>query len=156
MNDQEKSHIYLIQLFALLFSSESIIGYEENGKNLPYPLIYLILPLVLHRQTRDALPPSIRKHMHVWLQENSHLTIGFAERTCNFVPITKEAIIFGIKSKIFSIDSSGNFIFDKQNVSLIENDKDFKIIRNKAKFVGRWLEKAGDLRTIYSLWGVQP
>ena len=65
---------------------------EILNRAFPFPLIYLVLPLVLHKQTRINI--SSRTQLLVWVQKYSQLLIDFPRRTRELVPISNEAIEF--------------------------------------------------------------
>ena len=56
----------------------------------PFPLTYLVLPLVLHKETRENI--SSRKQLHLWVQQYPQLLIDFPQRATDLIPITNEAI----------------------------------------------------------------
>jgi hypothetical protein len=50
---------------------QAAVGYESTMKEpLPFDISFLVLPLVLHRATRESLPNSIRTSLATWLDEN--------------------------------------------------------------------------------------
>ena len=137
-------------------------GYQkEKDRGMPYPLLFLVLPIVLHRSTREVLPKKIVTKLHIWLQEKSEVRVGFGDRTKNLVPYTKEALIFGMQNKIISVDRHGDFTWVKgqlKKISTISWSKDTEtaICYKKAEFVGRWFAQAGEVSTIYTMWGICP
>ena len=64
--------------------------------------MYLVLPLVLHKQTRTRI--SSRTQLLQWIQANQHLLIGFARRTKELVVITNEALAEFAEKEIDSLD----------------------------------------------------
>jgi len=145
--------------FCSILLWDSIRAFQDrNIQGMPYPLSFLVLPVVLHRTTRDALPKSIATKLHVWLQENSEIFIGFSERTRQLVPYIKEAILYGIHLEIIDINNYGNLISYKKNLKKghfnIENEPN--ICRKKAEFFGRWLANSGEPSTIFTMWGIRP
>lgn len=84
----------------------SIKAYNSNSDGLfPYPLVFLILPIVLHRKTRESISPTTREHLHVWLHAHQDVRVGFAERAKHIVPITKETVAFLLQIGAISIDN---------------------------------------------------
>lgn len=145
--------------FCALLLRESIIGYEKVQRDsLPYPLAFLILPIVLHKYTRDSLPRSIRSKLHIWLRNNPEAKVQFSARSSQMVPYTKESIMFGLQMGIFVMDDVGNLKQIKRSLKNIKWDKDSETAYciNKARFVGRWFASAGDVLTIFHMWGIQP
>ena len=65
---------------------------EKTNRAFPFPLIYLVLPLVLHKETRMNI--NIRTQLLVWVQRYPQLLLDFPKRTRGLVPITNEAVEF--------------------------------------------------------------
>jgi hypothetical protein len=61
---------------------EAVQGYASmRAAGMPLPLAFLILPVVLHRPTRELAPGALTTKLHVWLQEHPEVRIKFAGRT---------------------------------------------------------------------------
>ena len=74
---------------------QAIAAFEENaGVGMPFEMTFLVLPFVLHEATRNRLPSRSTTHVASWLLEERDLLMGFAERTTDLVPYTREAILF--------------------------------------------------------------
>ncbi|TDX44478.1 three component ABC system middle component [Orenia marismortui] len=129
-----------------------------TSNNLPYPLIFLILPIVLHKVTRDKMPSTARKKMHTWLQENPEVKINFAKRANNLVPITKETIIFLLQLNAIEIDDKGNLKLKNYRRKNITSQKEGEVANcyRKAEIIGHWFGKMEKVSTIYTMWGVRP
>ena len=70
-------------------------GYrEESERALSLEECFLVLPIVLHGGTRDALPRDIRTSLAVWMQENPLVRGRMAERARALAPYTREALLF--------------------------------------------------------------
>src|SRR5258708_5765318 len=74
------------------------LAHEQAG--LPLPPAYLILPIVLHQQTRESLRATIKTRLHTWLQDNPIVAIGFSERAAQIAPYTREALVFGAQLNV--------------------------------------------------------
>lgn len=142
---------------------EFLKGYEEKkGEGMPYELVFLLLPIVLHKHTRNLLPRSISTFMHVWLQSNPEIRIGFSKRTKDLIPFTKEAILFMIKRDLITTDENGRLYSSNKpyNKSLLRLDEDIRIYlreyQSKAKLIGKWFAVTGTSSTIYTMWGISP
>lgn len=124
----------------------------------PYPLIFLILPVVLHRYTREAIPPNTREQFHVWLQNNQSVRVGFAERTKNLVPFTKEALNFLLQLNIVTINKTAGLELKRnpRPIDRQQGDTEIKDCFRKAEIVGRWYARAGNTANVYTMWGVKP
>ena len=96
--------------------------------------------------------------MHVWIQENQKVRIGFADRAKNLVPVTNETIAFLMQLKAMHIDIDGIIkITRHKKVSLANhNYGEIADILKKAEIIGKWFANAGTASTIYTMWGVKP
>ncbi|MCL6572883.1 MAG: DUF6521 family protein [Bacillus sp. (in: Bacteria)] len=124
----------------------------------PYILSFLVLPIVLHRRTRESIPRKARLHMHAWLQENQYVKIGFADRARLLAPITKETLAFLLKAEAIKLDEQGGIVirnYKCRNNSDID-DEEILDCFHKAQIIGRWLARSGSLTTIFAMWGVKP
>ena len=66
----EVAHLFNPAFCALLLR-EAVRGFAEvSPSGMPHPLVFLLLPIVLHKATRESLPGSITTKMHPWLQEH--------------------------------------------------------------------------------------
>jgi hypothetical protein len=135
------------------------LGYlEEGAKGMPYAVSFLVLPIALHKATRDAFPASISTKLHVWLQENQVARVGLSSRAKGLVPYSREALIYSISSSLLKISPEGLLVPTKAKVKLPKWDKDSEASSciKKAQFLGRWLARAGDTVTVFALLGVAP
>lgn len=137
----------------------SIREYQKHSEEkFEFPLIYLILPITLHRGTRAHINPRSRSKMHVWLQENQEVRIGFSERAKQLTPITNESIQFLLHQNALEIGSYGDVIVPPYRRKRIDgyNSDEIADIFKKAEKVGKWFSSAGTTATIYTMWGVKP
>ena len=136
----------------------AIKSYQEESKRpMPFPLVYLILPLVLHRKTRERIKSVTQ--MQIWIQRNPEMLIGFADRAKNLVSITNEAVEFLIQSGIITLTNNAELelaqLVKSINSSKYTNDE-IKDCINKSSSVAKWFAKSGTVETIYVSWGVKP
>lgn len=130
---------------------------QESKRPMPFPLVYLILPMVLHRKTRERIK-SITQ-MQIWIQRNPEMLIGFADRAQSMVPITNEAVEFLMQSGIVTLTNNAELelaqLFKALSTTKYSNDEIKECIR-KSSSVAKWFAKAGTVETIYVSWGVRP
>lgn len=132
--------------------------YEETNKPVPYVLLFLMLPIILHKTTRDSLPKTSRKSLHEWLEKNQFVKIGFVDRCQQMVPFVKEALMFLLQNNAIEFDEKGNISVLKFQMKKINEMHATEINEcyNKSKLIGKLLAKSGKPETIYSLFGVKP
>lgn len=131
---------------------------RSSGKHFPYPLCYLILPIVLHKKTRDYINPLGREHLNVWIHRNQDVRIGFPDRARDLIPITNETIIFLQKTGSLGIDDDAKLYvknYSPQRITDDNNDEIHDCFR-KSEIVGKWFSSAGNPSTIFTMWGVRP
>lgn len=130
---------------------------KESKRPMPFPLVYLILPMVLHRKTRERIKSVTQ--MQIWLQRNPEMLIGFADRVKNMVPITNEALEFLMQGGIVTLTNNAELeltqLFKSLSSSKHTNDE-IKDCISKSSSVAKWFAKAGTVETIYISWGVRP
>lgn len=123
----------------------------------PYMLVYLILPIILHKETRELI--NIRTKMHVWLQKNPEVLVGFPLRAKGLLKITNESVEFLIGCSIISISDNAEISIEKlipTSKEKIYVDDEVLDCINKSKNIGRWFARSGSIEAIYSMWGVKP
>lgn len=131
--------------------------YEKvSSQPLPYPLVYLILPLVLHKKTRETISP--KKQLHAWLQSHEEVKIGFADRTKELVPITKEALLFLLQVGVIEVDDQARLSAIRYDRRVPASQKEGEIDNcyHTSEVIGRWFAQSGNVTTIYALWGIRP
>jgi hypothetical protein len=136
-------------------------GYINNSNAaLRFELSFLILPMVLHRETRESLPGGIATSLPVWLDRNSLARSRIADRARLLVPFTKEALLFGGLHGLLLI--SGGMITPSLNwrrrvaATLSDSSDEVRNCARRAEFLGRWFAKSGSPDTVMMLLGVRP
>lgn len=121
---------------------------------------FLVLPIVLHRSTRESLPLSTRTSLSVWLDENPSWQANIAVRARTLMPFTKDALLFGgmrgfvsIENNVVSADLSWR---RRVNAALRLSTSEVQTCAKKAGFIGKWFSEAGDSTTVLALIGVRP
>ncbi|MGO0258246.1 three component ABC system middle component [Priestia aryabhattai] len=138
---------------------EFVTSYQsENPEGVSYELIFIALPLVILRSFRVSLPKSTRTQLHNWIQDNNDYKIEFAVTVRGLIPFVKEALIFSLQKSVLSINDYGKLVAGSKRFNKKQTKDTEEILEsiNKAKFVGKWFAKAGEVTTIYALWGIRP
>ncbi len=129
--------------------------YNEKKQQFPFPLVYLVLPIVLHKKTRESI--NSRTHMKVFLQRNPECLVGFAERAKDLVVITNESLEFLLKCNIIRF-KNGTLEVQGLLKKKLQNTMDDEIVDcyKKANSIGKWFARNGMVENIYQCWGVRP
>lgn len=132
----------------------------EVNLPLPFELSFVVLPIVLHRGTRESLPRSTVTSLAVWLEQDPLVRSRIADRAGTLVKHTKEALTFGGLYDLLRLNGGtveANVDWKRKvSKSLTESSDEVRICAKKSEFVGKWLAKAGDASTVMALIGVRP
>lgn len=136
-------------------------GYaSESSNGLSFEESFLILPFVLHRETREKLPRSSRTSLAVWLEENPLARNRIASRAQLLVPFTKEALTFGGLHGFIRLNGGKLYAENtwKNEVSraLTESSDEVRMCIKRADFVGKWFAQTGGTSTVFALIGIRP
>lgn len=137
------------------------IGYASNSDGtMSFEESFLVLPFVLHRETRETLPRSSRTSLAVWLNENPLARGRVTSRTHLLVPFTKEALMFGGIHGLIRLDG-GRMQAETTwqqavNRTLTESSDEVKDCAKRAAFIGKWFAQTGSAATVLALIGVRP
>jgi hypothetical protein len=136
-------------------------GYaSERSISMAIEISFLVLPFVLHKETRESLPTNIRTSMPTWLAEHPIVRTRLGERAATLRAFTKESLIFGGSHGLLALAQEGvraNADMKKRvNAALKATSDEVRDCAKRAEFLGKWLEKAGGPETVMTLLGVRP
>lgn len=139
----------------------SLFGYSDVSKSdMPFALTFMILPIILHKPTRQILPPSTRTSMAAWLSENQSAKVLFYERLMALRPFTREAIHFGMKVNWISPVSGGliHSSLGEKEINRISKNLTDEVHEcfMRSRFLGRWFASVGQTSTLMAFWGIRP
>lgn len=146
--------------FCCAVLSATVCNYsQQDNLGMPFPLAFIVLPVILHKQTRNALPYNTRTSLAAWLEEKPYARIQFYERAISLKPFVREAILYGVTSDWLAIESGRlkTKLTDskfKNFLQLMDGEARECVLR--ARLVGKWFAVAGSAETILSLWEVNP
>jgi hypothetical protein len=131
-----------------------------RASSLSFEESFLVLPFVLHRTTREALPRDTRTSLAVWLNENPLAQGRISSRARLLATCTKEALLFGGSYGLLHLES-GTVQADealKREVarSLTGSSVEVRGCAQRAEFVGKWFGIAGSGSTVLAMVGVRP
>ena len=145
--------------FCGLLLRATVLEYVKSGAatGMDFPLAFLVLPIVLHKPTREAMPRTAATKFHAWLQRNQPLRIGFSTRVQQLAPITRETLQVTMQRGTLALNQEGLLVaptynFQKADSQLVSPT--MAECRKKATFIGKWLNEAGSASQILSAWGV--
>lgn len=130
---------------------------KVTNRALPFPLVYLIFPLVLHKETRISI--NSKTQLIIWAQKNPHLLIDFSKRAKGLVPITNEAVEFLLQTEKIILTPNGELEISPGSRALSKTkyiDPEISECLLKSEHVARWFASTGKVETIYIALGVRP
>lgn len=161
-------------------TANAAMQYEsQRNEPMPWPVAFLIAPLVLHKGTRDALPTRTTTHLSSWIATNPVVHAGFAPRAAQLREVVLEGIRFGIRYGALSVSEDGGLsghlgggVVDSRGkarllakaaaagedriVAVLAEGTDLGQIVTRAGLVGRWLTKLETPATAFVMLGVAP
>lgn len=143
--------------FCALLLRHAVKDYaRERGEGMPLGLAALVLPVVLHGRTRDALPASTITHLHAWLEDNPEVQVGLAQRVDSMAPYTREATLFALQRRVLSV-ADGLLTAPSVRLQAYTPDpgSEAESCIRRAGFLGRWFAKNGSPATVLALWGLR-
>ncbi len=157
----EEANLFNPAFCATLLAKAAEEYAKKAGKKFPFALAFLVLPVVLHQGTREAMPGSTITSLLPWIQKNREQLVDFAVRVQRLREITREAILFAVQHETLSLTERGDITVGRKRQSATEKrtglfTSEVRQCVDRAGFVGRWFAAAGNTATIYAAWGVAP
>lgn len=122
-------------------------------------LAFLILPLSLHKGTRDQLPKRASVAFVGWIAEHHIVIAESALRVERMRPVVRESMIFAIRHRRLAVQDGGLIpgearlpLSAKASVSTTDADE----ARSAAALLGRWFAAQGEAAPVLQGFGVLP
>lgn len=79
--------------FCGLVMFRALSGYEEeDSRGMPFSLSLLVLPLSLHKDSREVIASSPRSYLLKTAEKNQQIMVGFSDRATQMLPYTFEGL----------------------------------------------------------------
>jgi hypothetical protein len=130
------------------------MGYQRDNSQvpMPWPMAFLIPPIILHRPTRNELPSDIRTHFATWVTRHPLLVAGFPRRARVMAEPTREGLRLAIRSGRLNLVGASVV-----PTSLgPQADGELRQLLRASTLVGRWLARLDQPSTAFALLGVTP
>lgn len=133
--------------------------HKNRRTSLNMTVAFLVLPLTLHKPTRDALPGRANAAFATWVAENGPLLADLPERVNRLRPISREALLFAIRHRILAIHDGG-LVPGGKSVRLTfrpsPSTDDVNETRAAGGLLGRWFAGQATEGSILQGLGVAP
>lgn len=146
--------------FCSLLLGKAVADYlKQVGDGLPYPLAFIVIPAVLHAQTRNALPSRTTALLQNWVADHTDLLTAFPDHARQAAPIVREATLFALMHRKLTIERGrllpGPRRYRSNATVDSRTDETIDCVRSAA-FLGRWFAVSGTTATILASWGAKP
>ena len=144
--------------FCGLILFRALCGYEEEDEaGMPFSLSLLILPLCLHKASRDVLSKGTRSYLLKTVSTNPQMLVGLPQRATDLLPFTFEALGLLMHLRCFEIADNGRLkTVTKRVRKSITGTQETIACQRIARFVGKEFARISDRVTIYATLGVRP
>lgn len=133
-------------------------GYEEvDGHGIPFSLSLLVLPLCLHKDSREVIADSPRSYLLKTMEKNPQVQVGFADRVTAMLPYAFEGFGLLMERGCSSVANDGRIqtIPNKVRKSVTGTDET-KSCQRVARIVGKEFARIADRVTVYTAFGIRP
>src|SRR5689334_11884948 len=113
----EEANLFNPAFCAVLLAKAADEFMKKRQQPFPFALAFLVLPAVLHRATRAALPGSTITSLLAWIQDHREQLVNFAGHVQSLRAITREAILFGTQHHTLAVVESGDISVGARKVT---------------------------------------
>jgi hypothetical protein len=157
----QEERVLLNPSFCSVLLWHGAYGYlTEKNEALSFEESFLILPFVLHRETRENLPRTISTSLPVWLEKNALARSKIITRARLLVPFTKEALLFGGLHGLIHFDNGKLYAIMRWqkniNIMLRSSSDEVRECAKRSEFIGKWFAQSGSASTTLAIIGVRP
>lgn len=133
-------------------------GYEEeDGRGIPFSLSLLVLPLCLHKDSREVIANHPRSYLLKITEENPQVQVGFADRVTAMRPYAFEGFALLMERGCIAVTSDGRLQTVPEKVrKTVTGTDETKSCQRVARIVGKEFARIADRVTIYTTFGIRP
>jgi hypothetical protein len=144
--------------FCGLILFRSFCGYEEeDSSGMSFSMSLLILPLCLHKQTREVLLHGNRSYLLKTLSSHPELLVNFGRRATDLLPFSFEALGLLMQMGVFVVNPDGRLKANPSGVrKSVTGTAESVACQRVARYLGKEFARIGDRSTIYTSFGVRP
>lgn len=132
---------------------------EEDVRGMPFSLSLLVLPLSLHKDSRDVIAGSPRSYLLKTTEKNQQVMVGFPTRVTQMLPYAFEGFGLLMERDCIAVTDDGRIrtIPAKVRKTIDATGTAETVACQKvARLIGREFARIGDRVTIYTTFGIRP
>jgi Family of unknown function (DUF6521) len=144
--------------FRGLILFRALQGYEEeNPEAMPFSLALLVLPLCLHKDSRQVIADNPRSHLLKTVEKNPQLLVGLADCTSDLLPFALEAFGLLMERGCFVVSQNGRLKTLPATVrKSVTGTSESISCQRVARTVGKEFARIADRVTVYTTFGIRP
>lgn len=144
--------------FCALVLCRALNGFgEANTDGMPFSLSLLVLPLCLHKESREIINSHNRSYLLKVIQRNPQLLLGFDTRVTSMLPFTFDGLGFAMQYGCLEVTPTGLVKPIPETVQkTVTGTVETKAIQRAARTIGIGFAETIDRVTIYTSLGIRP
>lgn len=144
--------------FCGLVLYRALSSYEEQDtRGMPFSLSLLVLPLCLHKDSREVFAGSPRSYLLKITEKNQQITLGFADRVTQMLPYVFEGFGLLMERGCIVVGDEGRIQTVPSKVRKTVRGTDETVSCQKvARILGREFARISDPVTVYTTFGIRP
>lgn len=144
--------------FCGLVLFRALQGYEEgDAPGMPFSLSLLVLPLCLHKDSREIIGSSPRSYLLRTVEKNQQIMVGFADRVTQMMPYAFEGFGLLMERGCTTVADDGRIqTVPKKVRKAVDGTAETVACQKAARIVGREFARIADRATVYTTFGIRP
>lgn len=131
-----------------------VAGHEQEANlGLPFALAFPLVGVVIHAETRAALPRSVATSLPAWIGGHALLRYELAPRTASFAPLVREGILLALRSGALTLSEAR--LHSASPARLTSRRPELDDLTRAAHKVGRWFARVDSPSTVLTLLGIR-
>lgn len=124
---------------------------------MPFSLSLLVLPLCLHKDSREVISNSPRSYLLKTTEKNPQVMVGFADRATQMLPYAFEGFGLLMERGCITVADDGRIQTVSKKVRKAVSGTDETVACQKvARIVGKEFARIADRATVYTTFGIRP
>ena len=146
--------------FCGLVLFRALHGYEEaDPRGMPFSLSLLVLPLCLHKDSREVIAGSPRSYLLKTVEKNQQIMVGLADRVTHMLPYAFEGFGLLMEKGCIAIADDGRIqTVPKKVRKTVDGTGTAETVacQKVARIVGKEFARIADRATVYTTFGIRP
>ncbi|MDP9865601.1 MULTISPECIES: three component ABC system middle component [Streptosporangium] len=144
--------------FAGLLVTRAVQGHEQDNSPGCHLLLAVLAPVMAFTApVRAVLPKNVSSTTVNWIERESAARVHLRQAAPVLGPLVREGLLLSLRAGVLVLDEQHLVRSTGRVPKRISGDTlEVTQIQRASLFLGRWLSRAGDLPTIFTLLGVRP